>query len=83
MIDLNEGKEIGSVEIEAPTGSTPAVLGDLLYVGTEGATFFAIDWKTPKVVWQYTAQRRQMPFRGSAAVTKNVVILRQLANEEG
>jgi outer membrane protein assembly factor BamB len=54
------------------------VLGDLLFVGTEGSTFFAIDWKNPKVVWQYTADRRQMPFRSSAAVTTDIVVVGSL-----
>ena len=74
VVDLDQGKEVGSVPIEAPTGSTPAVLGDLLFVGTEGSTLFGIDWKTPSIVWRYSAERRQMPFRGSAAVTEKVVI---------
>lgn len=78
VVDLNQGKEIGSVPVEAPTGSTPAVLGDLLFVGTEGSTFFGIDWKTPQIVWRYNAERRQMPFRSSAAATKNVVVVGSL-----
>ena len=78
VIDLDQGKETGSVAIEAPTGSTPAVVGDLLFVGTEGSTFFGIDWKTPKVVWSYVAERRQMPFRSSAAATENIVVVGSL-----
>ncbi|MHB8902387.1 MAG: outer membrane protein assembly factor BamB family protein [Thermoguttaceae bacterium] len=78
VVDLDEGKEIGSVAIDSPTGSTPAVLGDLLFVGTEGSTFFAIDWNKPAVVWHYTAEQRQMPFRSSAAVTEKVVLVGSL-----
>lgn len=58
-----------------PTGSTPAVVGNMLFVGTEGGTFFGIDWQTPKVVWRYTAPQRQMPFRGSAAATDQIVVV--------
>ena len=45
VIDLANGEETGAIEIEAPTGSTPAAVGELIYFGTEGATFFCIDWK--------------------------------------
>ena len=75
LIDLDRGEQVASVEIESPTGSTPPVLGELLFVGTEGSTFYAIDWKTPKVVWQFAAERRRMPFRGSAAATAEAVVV--------
>ena len=45
IIGLDDGQEIGAVEIDSPTGSTPAVQGDLLFFGTEGGTFYAIDWR--------------------------------------
>ena len=51
IIRLDDGKEIGDVVIDSPTGSTPAVLGDQVFFGTEGGTFFAIDWRTAKVSW--------------------------------
>ena len=75
LIDLDRGEQVANVELESPTGSTPAVLADLLFVGTEGSIFYAIDWKTPKVVWQFAAERRRMPFRGSAAATAAVVVV--------
>ena len=45
IIRLDDGKEIGDVVIDSPTGSTPAALGDQVFFGTEGGTFFAIDWR--------------------------------------
>ena len=46
--------------------------------GSTREVFFGIDWKTPKIVWQFIAERRQMPFRSSAAATEDVVIVGSL-----
>src|SRR6185369_4409310 len=73
IIDLDKGEAINEVEIDAPTGSTPGVGGDRVFFGTEGSTFFAIDWKEAKVAWTFKSQRN-MPFRSSAAITKEAVI---------
>ncbi len=73
ILDLEKGEAIGSVEIDGPTGSTPAVGGDCVFFGTEGASFFAIDWRQAKIVWQLRSERN-MPFRASAAVTPEEVI---------
>ena len=73
VIDLHDGHEVAAIDMESPTGSTPAVRGDTLYVGTEAGTFFAIDWKKATVrleVAQRLADRRnplqhRCPGRGS------------------
>ena len=44
-----------------------------MFFGTEGASFFAIDWRQAKIVWQLRSERN-MPFRASAAVTPEEVI---------
>ena len=58
VIDLHNSQETGAVEIAAPTGSTPAASGDLIYFGTEGAPFFCIDWKQLKKVWSWQDRAR-------------------------
>ena len=45
IIDLAKGTELASVDIEAPTGVTPAAVGDQVFFGTEGSQFFCVDWK--------------------------------------
>ena len=45
VIELDRGQEIGAVGIESPTGATPAVQGQRVFFGTEGGTFFAVDWR--------------------------------------
>ncbi len=74
IIDLNTGKQVADVELEGPTGCTPAVLGPVAYVGTEGRTFLAIDWKRAKILWQYENPKHSAPIRSSAAVTPELVI---------
>jgi outer membrane protein assembly factor BamB len=73
IIDLAEGKEAASVPIEAPTGVTPAVLGDNVYFGTEGGAFFAINWKEARVIWKAEDKASSQPYRSSPAVQEGIV----------
>lgn len=74
VVDLDEGKELAAVEIEAPTGVTPAVRGDLVYFGTEAGTFFAVNWRNATVSWTFQPDRGNQPFRSSPAVTADAVV---------
>jgi outer membrane protein assembly factor BamB len=73
IVDLDKGEASGTVEIDAPTGSTPAAGGDRVYFGTEGSSFFSINWKEAKVAWVMRSPRN-MPFRSSAALVPEAVI---------
>ena len=73
MVNLDDGTEISSVDIQSPTGVTPAVMDDWVYVGTEQSGFFAIDWKQAKVKWHFDAGGASI--RSSAAVTNEHVIV--------
>jgi outer membrane protein assembly factor BamB len=75
IIDLDTGKSTGGVPIDNPTGCTPAVLGDMAYVGTEGDKFFAINWRKPAVEWTYEHPERKLSYRSSAAATKDVLVV--------
>ncbi len=75
VVDLAEGKLAAEVDLEGPTGSTPAVLGPRVFVGTEGCVFFGIDWKKAEVVWTFDTPERRLPFRSSAAVTEEAVLV--------
>src|SRR6185369_1479013 len=48
IINLDDGKEVKEVDIESPTGATPAAVGDNIFFGTEGSTFFCINGKKGK-----------------------------------
>ncbi len=74
ILDVSDGKKIADVPIKAPTGSTPAALGERVFFGTEGGTFFAINWREAKVDWKFQDERKSLPFRSSAAVADDVVV---------
>ncbi len=75
VIDIETGKSSGGVDLGNPTNCTPAARGDYVYVGTQGATFFAINWRKQEVAWTYMNEKRQMPYQSSAAVTDDLVIV--------
>ena len=64
LIDVTNGKEVDSVPIDGPTGSTPAMHNERVYFGTEGGTFFAINIPTaadkkPSIAWTVSGSRAQ------------------------
>ncbi len=75
IIDLNQGKEVGSVVIESPTGVTPAATDDGVYVGTEQAGFYAIDWKQAKLKWKYDDPQGGLATRSCPAVAGKQVVM--------
>lgn len=79
IIDVTDGSRTHTVEIDGPTGSTPAMHGERVYFGTEGGTFYAIDVpadtsKKPAIAWTYRDQRRGQPIRSAAAITDEIVV---------
>jgi outer membrane protein assembly factor BamB len=74
VVDLDQGKEIAAVDIQAPTGNTPAVVGDMTYFGTEGGTFFGVNWRQAKIVWRQEPEN-STSYRSSAAATDRLVIV--------
>jgi outer membrane protein assembly factor BamB len=61
-------------DIQDPTGTTPAAVGDRVFFGTQGARFFCIDWRRLVKVWAFEPRRKQ-PFQASAAVHDGVVVV--------
>jgi outer membrane protein assembly factor BamB len=79
MINAADGSQPHTVEIDGPTGSTPAMRNDRVFFGTEGGTLYAIDVpkdvsKKPSVAWTFRDKRRGQPIRSAAAVTDDVVV---------
>jgi outer membrane protein assembly factor BamB len=79
IINVSDGSQKHTVDIDGPTGSTPAMLGERVFFGTEGGTFYAIDipadtTKKPAVAWTYHDKRRGQPIRSAAAVTEDVLV---------
>lgn len=74
VIDLLTGKEFRDMPLESFLIASPAVIGDLLYVGTHTGEIVCVDWRKGEFVWRY-ASARKMPFHASAAVTDDLVIV--------
>jgi outer membrane protein assembly factor BamB len=79
IINVSDGNQTHTVDIDGPTGSTPAMRGERVFFGTEGGTFYAIETpadtsKKPSVAWTYHDKRRGQPIRSAAAVTDNVLV---------
>ena len=75
VIDLANGKEISQMELGVNTAASPAVSGDMLYVGTFGSQVVAIDWKKGETKWVYEHATRHFPYYSSAALTDEAVIV--------
>ena len=74
IVDFTTGKEAGKVDIKSPTQSTPAMLGDHVYFGTEQDAFMALNWKTAEGIWTFSDKEGQASVRGCAAVTEGHVV---------
>ena len=75
VLDVETGREIGSVDLGGQVGASAAVVGDQLYLGTMTNQFLAIDWQKPAVVWTWEADNRPSPFYSSATVTEALVVV--------
>jgi outer membrane protein assembly factor BamB len=75
VLDALTGAEQAAVPIDGPTGTTPAVLGDRVFFGTEGGVFFAIDVVASKEVWRAAAAAAGQSYRSSAAIADGLAIV--------
>lgn len=75
VLNTADGKEVASVELGGQTGSSAAVDGERLYVGTMSNQVLAIDWKKAAVTWTFQADRRAQPFYGSPALAGDLVLI--------
>jgi len=67
-IDLIKGESTGEgVQLQAPTLSTPSVIGKIAIVATQPGVVLAIDVETEKVVWTFTEPSQSGDIRSSPA----------------
>lgn len=74
VIDLQTGKEVRNVAMASHLIASPAIVNDMLYVGSHAGDFTAVNWKTGEIVWRYTGER-EMPYHASAAVTDELILI--------
>ncbi len=77
VIDINTGEENQALQLRIGSYviASPAIMGEMLYVGNHDAQFMAINWKQNKIEWTYKAERRHFPYHSSAAVTDELVVV--------
>ena len=74
VVDVKKGQEVtAGLEIGGQTGSTPALHGEFLYVGTMSDQVLAINLKKKEIAWGFESPRKQ-PFFASVAVTDRLVV---------
>ncbi len=74
VIDLKTHKEVRNVPLESQLIASPAIMGNLLYVGSHAGELVSVNWKTGEIEWRYVGDR-EMPYHSSAAVTKDLVLV--------
>jgi len=75
VIDIATGKERRSVELNSVTGSSSALIGDRVVLGTYGNQVLGIDWIEGKVDWTYENAERQFPYMSSAALSHGLAVI--------
>jgi outer membrane protein assembly factor BamB len=77
VIDIREGRQVHEVPLGegAYLIASPAVEGNMLYVGTHDSRVVGVDWKAQRVVWTFVDEAHPLEYRSSAAVTDKFVIL--------
>lgn len=75
VINIATGKQESEVNLQSFMIASPAVIDNMLYVGTHEGTVIALDWKTSTVAWTYKDAKREQPYHASAAVTNKFVVV--------
>ncbi|MCA9116009.1 MAG: PQQ-binding-like beta-propeller repeat protein, partial [Planctomycetaceae bacterium] len=74
VIDISTGKQHSVQNLMTYLIASPAVDGNMLYVGTYASEVMAINWESLEVVWRYKGAGRELPYHSSAALTEKYVI---------
>lgn len=74
VVDIKSGEEIRSVEMESHLIASPAIVDDMLYIGSHAGDVSAVNWKTGDLIWRYNGDR-DLPYHASAAVTDDLVLV--------
>jgi eukaryotic-like serine/threonine-protein kinase len=72
IISIADGKELASVELPAQVGASPAVVGNMFFVGAMSKGIVGIDWKKAKTLWE---QDPGTEFYASPAVADGLVVV--------
>ena len=71
VLDAASGGEIWTQDLDAPGGSAPTVLGDLVYLVSRDSTAWAIEVETGRIRWQLNGTPSVANFSGGAGAATN------------
>ena len=74
-IEIPTKKQISDIPLGTYLIASPAVIGDILYVGSYAGEVVAMDWRKKEKVWTYKPSDREFPIHSSAAVNDKYVIV--------
>ena len=76
IVDLTSGKAAGKpLPLGGPTGSTPAIQGNVAIVPAMDGSVFAFDWKSSKQLWRYEDPAQSQEYENSAAFSDKVTVV--------
>ena len=75
VINIDTGKEEIDMHMATYLIASPAVVNEILYVGTYASEVVAIDWQAKKKVWTFKDEDREFPYHSCAAVTADRIIV--------
>ncbi len=75
IVDVETGKAVvDKIPIEAPTGSTPCVVGSLVLVPTYKGQIWAFETPTNKLAWKFEDSKLASEFKNSVASSQGIVV---------
>src|SRR5690606_20676211 len=75
VINIETGTQVADIPMESFLIASPAVIGDMLYVGTYASEVVALDWTTKTFVWRFKDDKQEFPYHGSAVATDEKIIV--------
>lgn len=75
VVSVADGKKVREISLDAASGTSAAIVGDRVFVGTYGNQVLGVDWAKGEILWRFENKDRAFPFMGSAAVTDEAVYI--------
>ena len=75
VIDIAKGEQTVDLPLGSYIIASPAIVGDMLYVGTYDAEVIAANWKEGEIAWRYRDENSSFPYHSSASVTDDFVFI--------
>ncbi len=75
VVDIETGKQVADIPLGSFLIASPAIVGDVLYVGTYAGEVVALNWKEERFVWRFKDAKREFAYNASAVATDDRIIV--------